>query len=153
MREAGYEKDNSENLTKDRKVWRGVVKQKKEYLMGWEKEIIIGIGKTLSQLDLNVPGENGNYQMMGGLAGGMGAAECASKGGGGRTSHERRVHRKEDVQHVCLECSGPFDSQAALTNLYKSFRGEVNTDRNASGPSQQQTVLDTEEPAGEEDTR
>ena len=120
LREAGMDWTNIGQLTKERKEWKALVKERMDYLEKWEERR----GKKVAEES----GERNTQQVTQTLSCELCGKVCKTKAG--LTVHRRRMHERSEqkVTFKCRGCNIVFEYEANLHNHEKSCTGRVTED-------------------------
>ena len=118
LREAAIDYTRIGALTKDRKVWKALVKERMEWVNEWEKEKGHGaMAEPRDRIMPKVAEVKWDCEVCGRV--------CKSKAG--LTIHKKRVHEvsEKKKKFVCFGCKEVFKQEANLVNHQKLCRGSA----------------------------
>ena len=112
MCEAGIDQLDIEEMAKDRKQWKTIIKNRMTHLERWEESQENGWEGGIIKRSQREESVN------------LGCSQCEKvcKSRAGRAVHIRRMHR-ENAEHTCIKCHAKFPTKTNLKNHEKKCRG------------------------------
>ena len=121
VKEMGKDWTDLENLTRDRKKWKILTKERMQFIENWENEMCNVNGRQekprRSQYTEDSRGNVYKCRWEGC------ERVCASKGG--RTQHERKMHHERLTTFTCPHCMRTFNEKGPWTNHRRACEGHT----------------------------
>ena len=116
LKEAGIDWTRIDGLTRDRKVWKQLVRDRMKYIEEWERKGAHGVNEDRGDRKVTVEVEESFVCEV---------CDKICKNKAGLTIHRKRMHEryKQKVIFTCDRCSETFNQEGNLINHKKACTG------------------------------